>query len=432
MKYQENIYSRLYNWGKLLLPARFIKFFPPSFVLRDPIIHQVEKALNHGYEVAVVVIDITNLHRIKQQLEVAVYLDYIRFLKKTFRTTIQSLDVSNEILAIHDYSPNGLTMFIKWQQGTECLALLDNLIRNIIHKVEDVFRETGRVQPVFNTGYMFTEKKYAYLQDAIQTAYELALAMAHKRSDTEFNKLVHTLSDIVANKSINLLAQPIMDVETNKIHACEMLTRGPKGSALENPLQLFSLARQTRFLYDLEMIVLEKAFEQIQQTKWRHNIFINFTPVTIGNPRFVKDIQNVIRRFKGISPRKITIEITERDSFEGLEHFTNNLKVLRMLGFLIAVDDTGAGYASLNSISEIMPDIIKIDRSVIQNIDKNSVKESMLKGLLLIAKEVGSIVVAEGIESAEEASVLSKNKVDLAQGYFYARPTSLSDHLQIS
>lgn len=432
MKYQENIYSRLFNWGKLLLPAKFIKFFPPSFVLRDPIIHQVEKAMHHGYEVAVVVIDITNLYRIKQQLEEADFLEYIRFLKKTFRTTIQSLDISNEIIAIHDYSPNSLTMFIKWEQGTECLALLDSLIKNIIHKVEDVFRETGNVQPVFNTGYMFTEKKYSYLQDAIQTAYELALAMAHKRSDTEFNKLVHALSDIVANKSINLLAQPIMDVETNKIHACEMLTRGPKGTALENPLQLFSLARQTKFLYDLEMIVLEKAFEQIQQTKWRHNIFINFTPVTIGNPRFVKDIKNVIRRFKGISPRKITIEITERDSFEGLEHFTNNLKVLRMLGFLIAVDDTGAGYASLNSISEIMPDIIKIDRSVIQNIDKNSVKESMLKGLLLIAKEVGSIVVAEGIENAEEAYILSKNKVDLAQGYFYARPTSLSEHLQIS
>ncbi|WP_312098490.1 EAL domain-containing protein [Niallia sp.] len=432
MKYQENIYSRLFNWGKLLLPAKSIKYFPPSFVLRDPIIHQVEKAMNHGYEVAVVVIDITNLHRIKQQLEARGFLDYIRFLKKSFRATLQSLDASNDILAIHDYNPNGLTMYIKWQQGTECLALLDGLLKKIIHNVERAFCESDSVPPVFNTGYMFIEKKYTYLNDAIQTAYELALAMAHKRSDTEFNKLVHALSNIVANKSIRLLAQPIMDVETNKIHACEMLTRGPEGTALENPLQLFSLARQTKFLYELEMIVLEKAFEQIQQTKWRHNIFINFTPVTIGNPRFVKDIKSVIRRFHGISPKKITIEITERDSFEGLEHFTNNIKVLRMLGFLIAVDDTGAGYASLNSISEIMPDIIKIDRSVIQNIDKNSVKESMLKGLLLIAKEVGSIVVAEGIESAEEASVLSKNKVDLAQGYFYARPTSLSNHLQIS
>lgn len=72
-----------------------------------------------------------------------------------------------------------------------------------------------------------------------------------------------------------------------------------------------------------------------------------------------------------------------------------------------------------------MPDIIKIDRSVIQDIDKNSLKESMLKGLLLVAREAGSLVVAEGIESEEEASVLSRNRVDLAQGYLFARPASL-------
>ncbi|CAM3471143.1 EAL domain-containing protein [Cytobacillus oceanisediminis] len=98
----------------------------------------------------------------------------------------------------------------------------------------------------------------------------------------------------------------------------------------------------------------------------------------------------------------------------------------------MAVDDTGAGYASLHSISEIMPDIIKIDCSVIQGIDSNGIKESMLRGLLLVAKEAGSLVVAEGIENEGEASVLSRNKVDLAQGYFYARPDTLIRSLKSS
>ena len=102
------------------------------------------------------------------------------------------------------------------------------------------------------------------------------------------------------------------------------------------------------------------------------------------------------------------------------------------MGFKIAVDDTGAGYASLNTISEIMPDIIKIDRSVIENIDKNSVKESMLKGLILVAKEAGSLVVAEGIENQEEASVLTRNNVDLAQGIFMRAQRCFSMELQHS
>lgn len=432
MKYQQTTFSKLINWGKLFLPAKKIKYFPPSFVLRKPILKGVEKAIESGLEVAVIVFDIHNLFYIKQQLDKKEYIDYKTFLRGTFRETLSEFLPSDELIAIHDYHSTRITMYIQISNEVDCISTIDLLIKNTIHNIEKLIAEKNYIQPVFNTGYMFIERKYDCINEVVQTAQEVALSMAQKRSETESIQLIYALNEIVIKKNIQLLAQPIMDVETNKIHACELLTRGPKGTELESPLRLFAIARQTKFLYDLEMIVLEKAFEQIELTKWKHNIFINFTPLTIGNPRFIKDIKMVMKQYKGISPQKITIEVTERDSFEELEFFSGNLKLLRMIGFRIAVDDTGAGYASLNSISEIMPDIIKIDRSVIQNIDKSSVKESMLKGLLLIAREVGSVVVAEGIESAEEASILSKNKVDLAQGYFYARPTSLSDNLQIS
>lgn len=118
-------------------------------------------------------------------------------------------------------------------------------------------------------------------------------------------------------------------------------------------------------------------------------------------------------------------EVTERDSIEGLNFFHDNINQLRKRGFRIAVDDTGAGYSSLHTISEILPDIIKIDRSVIKDIDTSKVKESMLKGLILIARETGSLIVAEGIEKKEEADVLKRNQVDLAQGYFYAKPGNM-------
>lgn len=95
------------------------------------------------------------------------------------------------------------------------------------------------------------------------------------------------------------------------------------------------------------------------------------------------------------------------------------------MGFRIAVDDTGSGYSSLYTISELLPDIIKIDRSVIQGIDTNRIKESMVKGLILVAKEMGSIVVAEGIEKREEAAVLMRNRVDMAQGFLYGKPGTL-------
>ena len=179
-------------------------------------------------------------------------------------------------------------------------------------------------------------------------------------------------------------------------------------------------------LYELEMLVIEKVFEQIKATRCKQNIFVNCTPLTLGNIRFTGDLKKLIQQYPRISSQQITIEITENDSIDGLKNFIYNIKMLRLMGYKIAMDDTGSGYSSLSSISEIMPDIIKIDRSVISNIDKNSVKESMLQGLMLIAKEAGSLVVAEGIENEEEASVLKRNNVDLAQGFFYARPSALA------
>ena len=178
-------------------------------------------------------------------------------------------------------------------------------------------------------------------------------------------------------------------------------------------------------LYELELIVLEKAFQQIINTGCKHLIFVNFTPMTLANYHFFKDVNSLLKQYSEINPRQIIFEVTERESIDDLEHIFTNIKKLREKGFRFAVDDTGAGYASLHTISKIMPDIIKIDRSVIQDIDTNKVKESMLKGLVLIAKETGSLVVAEGIETSGEAHILSQNEVDLAQGYFFAKPSKM-------
>ncbi|MCM3600685.1 EAL domain-containing protein [Robertmurraya korlensis] len=400
--------------------------YPPQFVIRDPIIQGVRKAFNQGHEVAVIVFNISNMKDIYEQLSEKQYIDFIKKLKMNFQQVIQEQIEDDDLLLLHDYNSDGVTLFIKVDHEQHCISEIDQVMKKVLRETENrLCRQFLSLIIQFESGYMFVEKKQYSIQEAILKAGQQALAMAEKRVQTEFNELLYSLSRIVAQKNILLLAQPIIDVATKEIRAWEMLTRGPKGTEYENPLHLFSVARQTGMLYDLELIVLEKALQQIADTGCTHDIFINFTPITVGNQKFIRDLKKLMGKYKNISPTQITIEITERDSIDGMEYFIYNINLLRNLGFRIAVDDTGAGYASLNTISEIMPDIIKIDRSVIQDIDKNSLKESMLKGLLLVAREAGSLVVAEGIESEEEASVLFRNRVDLAQGYLFARPASL-------
>lgn len=417
-----SILDNLLGWGKIMLPHSSICYYPPQFILRNPVVSGVKKAFRDGCEVAAIAFTIKNHRELASQLGEDSW-KYFKALKVHFKSVIEQEVDKQDMIVLHDYYSDSLSLFMRIDHNRHCISEIDTKMKKILREAESrLFHQYPTVQPMFDTGYIFIDKSVDSVHEAVLKAHQQAFAMAEKRIQSEFNEMVYEMNKIIAQQDIKLLAQPIIDVATKEIRAWEMLTRGPEGTALESPLQLFSVARQTSMLYDLEMIVLGKTLELITSTGCTQDIFINFTPITLGNSRFVRDLKNMMQSYKNIKPSQITFEITERDSIEGIDNFIYNIKVLRGMGIKIAVDDTGAGYASLNTISEIMPDVIKIDRSVIQNIDKNSVKESMLKGLLLVAREAGSIVVAEGIENEEEASVLSRNRVELAQGYFYARP----------
>ncbi|NHC39344.1 EAL domain-containing protein [Bacillus sp. MM2020_1] len=424
-RYMEKV-KNVMQWGKILLPLSSIRFYPPQFILRNPVLEGVTAAFNNGHEVAVIVFNLKDTNKITDQLSQSQYTQLIKQIKKAFRKTIESQIAKLDVITLEDFYGDGLTLFTKVDEANHCLSEINMIMAKIIYSVEAILRQQYPIlQPEFESGYMFVEKKNYSIMHSVESARRQAIAMAEKRIKSEWNEMVHTIKKIIFKKDIKLLAQPIIDVATKEVKAVEMLTRGPSGTVLESPLQLFSVARQTGLLYELELLVIEKVLEQIKATRCRQNIFVNCTPLTLSNIRFIGDLKIIIEKYKNISPLQITFEVTENDSIEGLKNFIYNIKMLRLMGYKIAMDDTGAGYSSLSIISEIMPDIIKIDRSVIQNIDKNSVKESMLQGLMLIAREAGSIVVAEGIENEAEASVLKRNNVDLAQGFFYARPAAL-------
>ncbi|TXC91196.1 EAL domain-containing protein [Metabacillus litoralis] len=419
-------YRRVKKWSKLFYPQRKLRYYPPKFVLRDPVFEGVYHAMNSGQQVAVIVVSISNIREFSQQFEPKQLEEYKNEIKIGFQHIFEESSYSEDLLVVHDYYNEGLTVFLKIHDEKQSVVHIENMLRILTPKLERwMYAKYPYFNQTFEIGYMFVEKNDGSTQDALYTAQQQAVAMAEKRIQSRYIETLLEMRDIIQKREITLLAQPIIDLATKQIKAWEFLTRGPKNTSLENPLQLFSLARQSNLIYDLELLVLEKAFQMIGRVGCRDDVFLNFTPITLGNKRFIPALEKLLKRYEDILPNKMIFEVTERDSIDGLTFFHDNIKELRKMGFRIAVDDTGAGYSSLHTISEILPDIIKIDRSVIQDIDTNTVKESMLKGLILIAKETGSLVVAEGIEKKEEADVLMRNQVDLAQGYFYAKPGTL-------
>jgi EAL domain-containing protein (putative c-di-GMP-specific phosphodiesterase class I) len=274
----------------------------------------------------------------------------------------------------------------------------------------------------FQSGSMIVGHSAEYTEAAIQAAYYYVLSVATERLPSHFAPYRQRLLQIIEDKAIYVLTQPIMCLENGEIFGWEVLTRGPQHSPFHTPTELFEFAYQADLLQELEYLVLEKALQEISVRSISEQVFINITPVTLIQPTLLTFLLSCLKRYPEILASQIVFEITERHTIRDYEQMGAILRNYRSYGFRFAVDDAGAGYSSLQSISELIPDIIKIDKSVIQNIDQVAVKRSILRALLLFASDIKCQVIAEGIERKEEANILFDHHVKMGQGYYFAKP----------
>lgn len=127
---------------------------------------------------------------------------------------------------------------------------------------------------------------------------------------------------------------------------------------------------------------------------------------------------------KRLREEQIVFEITERQSIDDFEAFKMALLHYRRQGYLVAIDDAGAGYSSLQAIAELEPDFIKLDKSLIKGFEKNHVKAAIVEAFVTLTNKLGSKLIVEGIETLDEFRKAQQLKVHYAQGYFIARPAN--------
>lgn len=242
------------------------------------------------------------------------------------------------------------------------------------------------------------------------------------------------LENIINNKQITTLFQPIVSLKTAQIVGYEALSRGPQTSPLHSPAQLFTAASTYSLLDELEKICRQQALSTAATYQLKNTIFININPETIKHPLFQASLSKSSITEMNHRPEQIVFEITERTAIDDFKSFRNSINYYRRQGFTIAIDDTGAGYSSLQSIAELNPDYIKIDRSIVEEIDKNPIKQALLTAMLECAKSIKAYVIAEGIETKDELTVLIKLGVDYGQGFLLARPScpppQIESHIQ--
>lgn len=231
--------------------------------------------------------------------------------------------------------------------------------------------------------------------------------------------------DIVNNESLTVHFQPIIDMHTNAIYGYETLARGVNADAsLMYPDVLFEKSKRNDYNFKLDRLCRESALKTAATKKVHQKVFINFIPTSIYDPEFC--LNSTVKWAKQLEfdPSQIVFEVVETELVKDQNHLKKILEYYRSKGFKIALDDVGEGYSSLNMIIELRPDIIKIDRNIISGIDQNELKQSVYKALFNLAKENGITVLAEGIETAYELEMIKSIGVDLAQGYYFAKPAS--------
>ena len=228
---------------------------------------------------------------------------------------------------------------------------------------------------------------------------------------------------IIREQRIYPVYQPIVSLQREAGFGFEALTRIEPGEAFDGPLPLFKFADEEGEHYALDRIARAKAIADSAIAGSQRKLFINVTARIMDDPHFTSGQTLVLLERCGMSPRNVVFELTERTSIEDFGAAKKILDHYRSQGYQIAIDDVGAGYSSLQSIVELRPDYLKIDRSLVENIHRDEMKQHLMSTFVQLASRMRIEVIAEGIEQSEELETVRNMGVHYGQGYLLGRPT---------
>ena len=218
--------------------------------------------------------------------------------------------------------------------------------------------------------------------------------------------------------------QPIVcSAEPSRVFAYECLLRGIEDDGqLIPPNRLYSTARAVGLLTLLDEAARLKAVESASRSKLAGCVFINLNPRSIDDP--MKDLKTTIEGMlaSDIPTGRFVLEVVESEKIVDIENLLQLLDFCREAGCRVALDDVGAGYSSLNLLARIKPDFIKIDMSLIRDVDHDPYVRRVTEKILELAKELQVETVVEGVETVSQWQWAAEQGAEYAQGYLFARP----------
>lgn len=224
-----------------------------------------------------------------------------------------------------------------------------------------------------------------------------------------------------APDTVSIVFQPIVDLDAGLV-AVEALSRF-HGDPVRSPDQWFAEAHEVGLGVELELLAIARAIDQLDELPEGIDLNVNVGPATLIAPGLAELIQGPVAR-------RLVVELTEHTHIQDYPELTSALWALRRRGVRIAVDDAGSGYATLAHILKLAPDVIKLDRELISNIDVDPVRRALAACLVAFGGDTGAEILAEGVETHAELETIHRLGVHFAQGYHVGRPGPIASLAQ--
>jgi EAL domain-containing protein (putative c-di-GMP-specific phosphodiesterase class I) len=344
----------------------------------------------------------------------------------------------NDALGIDDLVVGGETgrsevVILVFRDATE-VAFYRRELPELRRQISEAIARRGQrvAYPYLRESFALPVGTGAALRNPTITAEtQLVAALAEAREEAGLNALVaarrrrQALFDLVISRQITSVYEPIVEVESRTVFGYEALARGPAGSEFHSPYALFATATEQDLLFQLDCLCRQSGLHGARELPGGAKLFLNVRPTTIHDPAFRAESISKTLEACGLSPSDRVFEISEQESIGNFDIFREVRDYYRRLGFQIALDDTGAGYASLEAVMELSPDFIKVDRAFVHGIDEDPGRQELLRALRSVADRIGARIIGEGLDTLEELATLGRLGIPFGQGWLFGKPHPL-------
>ena len=235
------------------------------------------------------------------------------------------------------------------------------------------------------------------------------------------------IKQAIVHHRVVTLYQPLVNALTGETIAVEALMRiADEAGNLISPIEFITLAEETRLIIPLGEQMISQALAQLkvwQSENKRIRLCLNISPIQFLDPHFVPFLLHTIDQH-GVQPSQIEREVTESLMLQNLQQVIRDMTQLRDIGISISIDDFGTGYSCLSYLKILPVDVLKIDRSFINQLTIETPEEPLVQAITQLAKGASLTSVAEGVENEFQVHRLQEFGVSLLQGFYFSRPVT--------